>query len=105
MKAVTMPASPAGSARRSSGAAEIAAALDLVGPRLRRVRERRAMTLTDAAERTGFSKSTLSRLENGQRRPSLELLLPWPTCTGYLWTNWSGPQKRVTPGSGRNRVT
>lgn len=78
MKAVTMPAipSPAGSAKRSSGAAEIAAALDLVGPRLRRVRERRAMTLTDAAERTGFSKSTLSRLENGQRRPSLELLLP-----------------------------
>jgi transcriptional regulator with XRE-family HTH domain len=34
------------------------------------------MTLTDAAQRTGISKSTLSRLENGQRRPSLELLLP-----------------------------
>ena len=32
--------------------------------------------LTEAAERTGISKSTLSRLENGQRRPSLELLLP-----------------------------
>jgi mannose-6-phosphate isomerase-like protein (cupin superfamily) len=32
--------------------------------------------LTDLAERTGISKSTLSRLENGQRRPSLELLLP-----------------------------
>ena len=28
------------------------------------------------AERTGISKSTLSRLENGQRKPSLELLLP-----------------------------
>ena len=54
----------------------IAAALDLVGPRLRRVREQRGMTLTDAAQRTGISKSTLSRLENGQRRPSLELLLP-----------------------------
>ena len=34
------------------------------------------ITLTDVAERTGISKSTLSRLENGQRRPSLELLLP-----------------------------
>ena len=34
------------------------------------------MTLTDAAQRTSISKSTLSRLENGQRKPSLELLLP-----------------------------
>jgi transcriptional regulator with XRE-family HTH domain len=34
------------------------------------------MTLTQAAALTGISKSTLSRLENGQRRPSLELLLP-----------------------------
>lgn len=56
--------------------AQIAAALDLVGPRLRRIREQRGMTLTVAAEHAGISKSTLSRLENGQRRPSLELLLP-----------------------------
>jgi transcriptional regulator with XRE-family HTH domain len=50
--------------------------LDLVGPRLRKVRELRGVTLTDVAELTGISKSTLSRLETGQRRPSLELLLP-----------------------------
>lgn len=56
--------------------APIAAALDQVGPRLRRVREQRGVTLTDLSEMTGISKSTLSRLENGQRRPSLELLLP-----------------------------
>jgi transcriptional regulator with XRE-family HTH domain len=54
----------------------ISAALDLVGPRLRKVREQRGITLTAVAQRTGISKSTLSRLENGQRRPSLELLLP-----------------------------
>jgi transcriptional regulator with XRE-family HTH domain len=54
----------------------VAQALEHVGPRLRRVREQRGLTLTEAAERTGISKSTLSRLENGQRRPSLELLLP-----------------------------
>src|SRR5690348_12478756 len=54
----------------------ISTALDLVGPRLRKVRELRGITLTDVAERTGISKSTLSRLETGQRRPSLELLLP-----------------------------
>jgi transcriptional regulator with XRE-family HTH domain len=54
----------------------INATLDLVAPRLRRVREERGITLTEVSERTGISKSTLSRLENGQRRPSLELLLP-----------------------------
>ena len=58
------------------GATAIAAALDLVGPRLRRVRTQRGLTLTVAAAHAGISKSTLSRLENGQRRPSLELLLP-----------------------------
>lgn len=55
---------------------DLAAALDQVGPRLRQVREARGLTLTDVSARTGISKSTLSRLENGQRRPTLELLLP-----------------------------
>jgi transcriptional regulator with XRE-family HTH domain len=47
-----------------------------VGPRLRRLRERRGLTLTVLAAKTGISKSTLSRLETGERKPSLELLLP-----------------------------
>ena len=47
-----------------------------VGPRLRRLRERRELTLTALAAKTGISKSTLSRLETGERKPSLELLLP-----------------------------
>nr|WP_206441187.1 XRE family transcriptional regulator [Streptomyces boncukensis] len=54
----------------------IAQALNEVGPRLRRLRTERGVTLTALAEATGISKSTLSRLESGQRRPSLELLLP-----------------------------
>jgi transcriptional regulator with XRE-family HTH domain len=54
----------------------ITAALAEVGPRLRRLRNQRGVTLTALAEATGISKSTLSRLESGQRRPSLELLLP-----------------------------
>lgn len=57
-------------------AAVIAAALDQVGPRLKRLRMQRGVTLTGLAATTGISKSTLSRLEAGQRRPSLELLLP-----------------------------
>jgi len=55
---------------------EIDAVLAEVGPRLRRARTQRDMTLTELAAATGISKSTLSRLESGQRKPSLELLLP-----------------------------
>ncbi len=54
----------------------IASALDQVGARLKRLRAQRGITLTDLAGTTGISKSTLSRLETGQRRPSLEVLLP-----------------------------
>ncbi|QUF07720.1 helix-turn-helix transcriptional regulator [Actinosynnema pretiosum subsp. pretiosum] len=50
--------------------------LGQVGERLRALRASRGATLADLAEVTGISKSTLSRLESGQRRPSLELLLP-----------------------------
>ncbi|MFP3986530.1 XRE family transcriptional regulator [Streptomyces sp. E11-3] len=47
-----------------------------VGPRLRRIRKERGATLTGLSEATGISVSTLSRLESGLRKPSLELLLP-----------------------------
>ena len=57
-------------------AAAMASVLDQVGPRLKRLRSQRGVTLIALAELTGISKSTLSRLETGQRRPSLELLLP-----------------------------
>lgn len=50
--------------------------LQAVGPRLRELRKRRGATLGQLAETTGISVSTLSRLESGQRRPTLELLLP-----------------------------
>ncbi|MGK8557630.1 helix-turn-helix domain-containing protein [Nocardia gipuzkoensis] len=50
--------------------------LDAVGPRLRALRRDRGITLVDVAATTGVSESTLSRLESGQRRPTLELLLP-----------------------------
>lgn len=54
----------------------IDAVLNEVGPRLRRVRRDRGVTLAELSAATGISVSTLSRLESGQRRPSLELLLP-----------------------------
>jgi transcriptional regulator with XRE-family HTH domain len=56
--------------------------LDAVGPRLKHLRLRRNITLTDLAEETGISASTLSRLEAGLRRPTLEQLLPLARAYG-----------------------
>ncbi|MCX5555866.1 helix-turn-helix domain-containing protein [Streptomyces sp. NBC_00038] len=64
--------SPEG-AQEASGPDEVLAE---VGPRLRRIRKERGATLAGLSEATGISVSTLSRLESGLRKPSLELLLP-----------------------------
>ncbi|MGW4461920.1 helix-turn-helix domain-containing protein [Micromonospora sp. NPDC004704] len=56
--------------------------LTAVGPRLRTLRRQREITLTSLSEATGISVSTLSRLESGQRRPTLELLLPLARAYG-----------------------
>jgi len=83
--------------------AAIAAALDRVGPRLKQLRTQRGVTLTALAEATGISKSTLSRLESGQRRPSLELLLPLAGAYGVPLDELVGapevgdPRVRLTP--------
>ncbi|MEU3139363.1 XRE family transcriptional regulator [Nocardiopsis alba] len=50
--------------------------LDVVGSRLRALRRARGITLADLAVTIGVSESTLSRLESGRRRATLELLLP-----------------------------
>src|SRR5258708_21823287 len=50
--------------------------LTAVGPGLRALRQQGEATLSDLSAATGISVSTLSRLESGQRRPNLELLLP-----------------------------
>jgi transcriptional regulator with XRE-family HTH domain len=49
--------------------------LDGVAPRLRALRARRGLTLAELSEQTGISVSTLSRLESGGRRPTLDLLI------------------------------
>jgi transcriptional regulator with XRE-family HTH domain len=57
-------------------------ALDAVGPRLRALRQERETTLAELSARTGISISTLSRLESGNRRPTLEQLLPLAQAHG-----------------------
>ena len=54
---------------------ELEAMLEGVAPRLRDLRHRRGYTLAELAAETGISTSTLSRLESGLRRPTLELLI------------------------------
>ena len=57
-------------------ASETTNVLAEVAGRLRTLRTERGLTLIELSKTTGISKSTLSRLETGQRKPSLELLLP-----------------------------
>ncbi len=52
------------------------AVLESVGPRLRGFRKALGITLADLADRTGLTPSTISRLERGHIRPTLEQLLP-----------------------------
>ncbi|MGI5151960.1 helix-turn-helix domain-containing protein [Plantactinospora sp. CA-294935] len=53
-----------------------------VGPRLHALRRARGATLADLAAETGLTASTLSRLENGKLRPTLEQLLPLARAHG-----------------------
>lgn len=65
----------AGGPEEPRGADDLDEVLNAVGPRLRSLRRRRGVTLARLSDLTGISESTLSRLESGQRRPTLALLL------------------------------
>jgi len=84
--------------------------LESVGTRLRALRTDRALTLADLAATTGISVSTLSRLESGQRKATLELLLPLARAHGILLDDLVSeprvPDPRVHPrGLVRGTVT
>lgn len=74
-------------------------ALATVGPRLRALRQRGDTTLADLSRVTGISVSTLSRLESGDRRPTLELLLPLAKAHGVTLDELAG-----APPTGDPRV-
>jgi transcriptional regulator with XRE-family HTH domain len=99
-----------GTASADETIAAIAVVLEEVGPRLKRVRTHRRMTLTGVAEATGISKSTLSRLETGQRRPTLELLLALSRAYRVPLDDLVGapevgdPRLRLKPGRVKGRT-
>ena len=88
----------------------VEAAVEGAGPRLRSVRTQRRMTLTSVAELTGISKSTLSRLETGHRRPTLEILLALSSAYRIPLDDMVGapdvgdPRIRLKPGSVKGRT-
>jgi transcriptional regulator with XRE-family HTH domain len=71
--------------------------LAAVGPRLRTLRQQREMTLADLSSATDISVSTLSRLESGQRRPNLELLLPLARAYGVALDDLVGAPRTEDP--------
>src|SRR5438876_11211332 len=81
----------------------ITAILAEVGSRLKRARTHRGVTLTELAAKTGISKSTLSRLESGQRKPSLELLLPLAEAHQVRLDELVGAPDELRPAVGATR--
>jgi transcriptional regulator with XRE-family HTH domain len=81
-----------------------------VGPRLRLLRQQRGTKLADLSATTGISVSTLSRLESGQRRPNLELLLPLARAYGVPLDDLVGapptgdPRIHLKPFTYRGRI-
>lgn len=55
-------------------------ATSVLGERLRQARRTYGLTLEEAARRTGLSVAYVSRLETGQRQPSLPALLSLARC-------------------------
>lgn len=96
--------------RMHEAAAAVDRAVGDVPARLKAVRTRRGMTLMEVAEQTGISKSTLSRLETGQRRPTLELLLALSVTYRVPLDDLVGapevgdPRIRLRPGQVKGRT-
>jgi transcriptional regulator with XRE-family HTH domain len=76
---------------------DLGQALDAVGPRLRTLRQTRQSTLSEVSKTTGISVSTLSRLESGARRPTLELLLPLAKTYGVTLDDLVGAPETGDP--------
>ncbi|MFE9764162.1 helix-turn-helix domain-containing protein [Streptomyces sp. NPDC005808] len=69
--------------------------LHVVAPQLRALRRRESLTLEAAARAAGLSPAHLSRLETGQRQPSLPMLLALARIYG---TTVSGLLGETVPG-------
>ena len=69
-----------------------------VGDRLRALRRERGWRLEDLAERTSLSKAYLSRLESGERQPSLAALLGVAQAYGVPLSSFFEPESATRGG-------
>lgn len=76
---------------------EIEAVLDGVADRLRRLRGASGRTLSEMSAHTGVSVSTLSRLESGLRRPTLDLLIRLASAYGASLDDLVGAPQIADP--------
>jgi transcriptional regulator with XRE-family HTH domain len=78
---------------------DVADTLAAMGPRLRAAREHRGSTLTGVSRATGISVSTLSRIETGRRKPTLEVLLQLAAEYGLSLDELAGTAPAPAPAS------
>lgn len=76
---------------------EIEQVIDGVADRLRELRARSGRTLSDLSAQTGVSISTLSRLESGLRRPTLDLLIRLAAAYGASLDDLVGAPQIADP--------
>lgn len=69
-----------------------------IGERLRRLRRERGWTLEDLAARTGLSRAYLSRLEGGDRQPSLSALSEVAWAYGIPFSSLFAPETESRHG-------
>ena len=72
--------------------------LTRIGGRLRRLRKERDWTLEELAERTGLSRAYLSRLESGDRQPSLSTLSEVAWAYGIPFSSLFAPEPESQHG-------
>jgi transcriptional regulator with XRE-family HTH domain len=73
----------------------------VLGKRLRTLRERQGRTLTDVAERAGISPQYLSEIERGRKEPSSEMIAAVSGALGTTLVDLSG---QITDELRRQRV-
>ncbi|KJS59669.1 helix-turn-helix transcriptional regulator [Streptomyces rubellomurinus] len=88
-----------------SGATVTDDTLGAMGPRLRAAREQHGATLTGVSRATGISPSTLSRIETGRRKPTLEVLLQLAKAYGASLDELAGTAPTVAPRRSGNDKT
>ncbi|MFE6747348.1 helix-turn-helix domain-containing protein [Kitasatospora purpeofusca] len=69
-----------------------------MGPRLRTARERQGATLNGVGRATGIPPSTLSRIETGRRKPTLEVLLRLAKAYGVSLDELAGTAPAAADG-------